>query len=63
MNQDVEKALETVNRSAEEISADLREKAVELCNSVEAYVRQEPIKAVAIAVGVGLLTGLLVSRR
>jgi ElaB/YqjD/DUF883 family membrane-anchored ribosome-binding protein len=41
----------------------MKEKATELCNSVEAYVRQEPMKSVVIAAGVGLLTGLLLSRR
>jgi ElaB/YqjD/DUF883 family membrane-anchored ribosome-binding protein len=63
MSEEVEKVMENVNRSAEECCAEMRTKAVELCNSIETYARQEPLKAVAIAAGVGLLAGLLISRR
>jgi ElaB/YqjD/DUF883 family membrane-anchored ribosome-binding protein len=63
MNEELEKVRDDVDRSATECCADMREKAKELCNSVEAYVRQEPMKAVVIAAGVGLLAGVLASRR
>ncbi len=63
MNEELEKVIETVDCSADQCCAEMRAKAAELCNSVEAYVRKEPMKAVVIAAGVGLLAGLLASRR
>ena len=55
--------MDEVDRSATDCCADMRDKAKDLCNSVEAYVRQEPMKAVVIAAGFGLLAGVLAARR
>lgn len=63
MAEELEKVIDQIDRSASECCAEMKVKASELCNSVEAYVRQEPMKSVVIAAGVGLLTGLLLSRR
>ena len=41
----------------------MKVKAGELCESIETYVRQEPMKSVAIAAGLGLMAGLILSRR
>jgi ElaB/YqjD/DUF883 family membrane-anchored ribosome-binding protein len=63
MAEELDKVMDEIDRSASECCTEMKEKAAELCNSVEAYVRQEPMKSVVIAAGLGLLTGLLLSRR
>ena len=63
MKEEIEKTINDIDESAAECCSQMREKAGELCNSVEAYVRKEPMKAVVIAAGVGLVAGLLLSRR
>jgi ElaB/YqjD/DUF883 family membrane-anchored ribosome-binding protein len=63
MNEEIEKVVKDIDQSAEACCAEMKEKASELCGSIEAYVRQEPMKSVAIAAGLGLMTGLLLSRR
>jgi ElaB/YqjD/DUF883 family membrane-anchored ribosome-binding protein len=63
MAEELDKVMDQIDRSATECCAEMKEKAAELCNSVEAYVRQEPMKSVVIAAGAGLLAGLLLSRR
>jgi ElaB/YqjD/DUF883 family membrane-anchored ribosome-binding protein len=55
--------VEEIDQSASECCAEMREKAAELCTSMENYVRQEPMKSVVIAAGLGLVAGLLLSRR
>jgi len=63
MKNEIEKVMKDVDESAAECCAEMKEKAAELCNSVEAYVRQEPMKGVLLAAGLGLVAGLLMSRR
>jgi ElaB/YqjD/DUF883 family membrane-anchored ribosome-binding protein len=63
MNEDLEKVVSDIEESASECCSEMREKATELCNTVEDYVRQEPMKSVVIAAGLGLVAGLLLSRR
>jgi ElaB/YqjD/DUF883 family membrane-anchored ribosome-binding protein len=63
MNEELDKVVNDIEQSASECCADMREKAAELCGSVEDYVRREPMKSVVIAAGLGLVTGLLLSRR
>ncbi len=40
-----------------------KEKATELTEKAEGFVREQPIKSVLIAAGVGLLLGILLRRR
>ena len=63
MNEEIEKVVKEVDQSAAECCAEMKERAAELCSSVEAYVRQEPMKSVVVAAGLGLVAGLLLSRR
>ncbi|HTQ38472.1 MAG TPA: hypothetical protein VMJ32_05565 [Pirellulales bacterium] len=63
MNEDLDKVMSDIESSASECCAEMREKAAELCNSVEDFVRHEPMKSVVIAAGLGLVAGLLLSRR
>lgn len=63
MNNELEKVMKDVDESAAECYSEIKEKAAELCNSVEAYVRKEPMKGVLLAAGLGLVAGLLMSRR
>jgi len=63
MNEELEKVVGDIDKSAEQCCAEMKEKAGELCHSVEDYVRQEPMKSVVIAAGLGLVAGLFLSRR
>jgi ElaB/YqjD/DUF883 family membrane-anchored ribosome-binding protein len=45
-----------------ELGEAARDKAAELQRSLEARIRQEPLKAVLIAAGVGIALGLLLRR-
>lgn len=63
MNEDLEKTMNDIDQSASQCCTEMREKAAELCSSVEAYVREEPMKSVVIAAALGLVAGLLLSRR
>jgi len=63
MSEELEKVIKDVDQSASECCAEMKEKATELCNSVEAYVRQEPMKSVVVAAGLGLVAGILLARR
>ncbi len=63
MNEDLDKVVNDIEKSASECCNEMRERATELCGTVEDYVRQEPMKSVVIAAGLGLVAGLLLSRR
>ena len=63
MNEDLNKVVSDIEKSASECCSELREQAADLCSSVEDYVRHEPMKSVVIAAGLGLVAGLLLSRR
>lgn len=63
MDEKLEQVVAEVEQSASECCAEMRAKAAELCNSVEAYARRDPLKALVIAGGVGLVVGVLMSRR
>jgi ElaB/YqjD/DUF883 family membrane-anchored ribosome-binding protein len=49
--------------SAKEAAGNIRDKAVAGAKATDAAVRKHPYKALAIAVGAGLLIGFLVGRR
>jgi ElaB/YqjD/DUF883 family membrane-anchored ribosome-binding protein len=63
MNEELEKVVKDIDKSAEACCSEMKVKAGELCESIETYVRQEPMKSVAIAAGLGLVAGLILSRR
>ncbi len=63
MNEDLNKVVSDIEESASECCSEMRERAAELCGTVEDFVRQEPMKSVVIAAGLGLVAGLLLSRR
>jgi ElaB/YqjD/DUF883 family membrane-anchored ribosome-binding protein len=48
---------------AQELQAVAVEKGKEVAQTTDEFVHENPWKAVAISAGVGLLVGLLVSRR
>ncbi|HSI32758.1 MAG: YqjD family protein [Phycisphaerae bacterium] len=53
---------ETVRDSAQEYYAQGKEKAAQWQDDVEQFVREQPMKAVAIAAGVGVVLGFLFRR-
>ena len=63
MNEDLEKVMEDIDQSASECCAEMCDKAAELYQSVEGYVRREPMKSAVIAAGLGLVMGMLLARR
>ena len=63
MNEELDKVMNDIDRSAEEVYAEVREKASELCQSVEIYVAKEPVKSAIVAAGLGFVAGMLLSRR
>jgi ElaB/YqjD/DUF883 family membrane-anchored ribosome-binding protein len=63
MNEELDKVVADIDRSASECCSELKEKAADLYSNVEEYVHNEPMKSVAIAAGLGLIAGLLISRR
>jgi ElaB/YqjD/DUF883 family membrane-anchored ribosome-binding protein len=63
MSEDIEKVISDVESSASQCCTEMREKAAELCDSVEQYVRREPMKSVVVASALGLVAGLLLARR
>lgn len=63
MDEKLKEVVAEVEQSASQCCSDMREKAAELCTVVEDYARREPLKALMIAGGVGLVVGVLLSRR
>jgi ElaB/YqjD/DUF883 family membrane-anchored ribosome-binding protein len=63
MDEKLKDVVADVERSATECCSEMREKAAELCGTVEEYARREPLKALMIAGGLGLVVGVLLSRR
>lgn len=63
MDEPLHDVMHEIDRSASECVAEMREKAAELCDAVETYVRREPVKAAIIAGGLGLVVGLIFARR
>jgi ElaB/YqjD/DUF883 family membrane-anchored ribosome-binding protein len=63
MNEEIEKVMTDIERSASACSQEVREKAAELCESIESYVRQEPLKSAIVAAGLGFVVGVLLTRR
>ncbi len=63
MDEKLNEVVAEVERSASECCAEMRQKAAELCSSVEDYAKREPLKALMIAGGLGLVVGVLLSRR
>lgn len=59
----VETSLSSAKVKLEDLHEDLIEKGREAVKATDDYVQENPWKAVGIAAGVGLVIGLLVSRR
>src|SRR5882724_3121865 len=60
------KAEETLKQAQTRLSAvedDAMRRAKEIAGAAEGYVRENPWQAVGVAAGIGLLLGLLLSRR
>lgn len=55
--------LDAAMEKAQEVQAVALEKGKEAAQSTDEFVRQNPWKAVAISAGVGLLFGMLISRK
>ncbi len=55
--------LDGAAQRAQELQAVALETGKELASGTDSYVRQNPWKAVAISAGVGLLVGMLISRK
>jgi ElaB/YqjD/DUF883 family membrane-anchored ribosome-binding protein len=59
--------VELVKERARDLYQKTRERAVEMEDEFEGYVREHPVKSIAIAsavgAGIGLLVGVLASRR
>jgi ElaB/YqjD/DUF883 family membrane-anchored ribosome-binding protein len=58
-----ENSLSSAKEKLEDLHEDLVEKGREAVKATDDYVQENPWKAVGIAAGVGLVIGLLVSRR
>jgi ElaB/YqjD/DUF883 family membrane-anchored ribosome-binding protein len=58
-----EQSLEQARTRLNEIEQEALRRAQEMANATEGYVRDNPWQSVGIAAGVGLLLGLLLSRR
>ena len=50
-------------QTSDELANRLRDATTEACKQVEEFARKEPLTALAIAGGVGLLVGLMLTRR
>jgi ElaB/YqjD/DUF883 family membrane-anchored ribosome-binding protein len=50
-------------KRAQQTLADGRKRAIAMERTVEGYIRDNPVRAVAIAAGVGFITSLIFSRR
>jgi ElaB/YqjD/DUF883 family membrane-anchored ribosome-binding protein len=55
--------LDTAMGKAQEVQALALEKGKEVAQTTDEYVHENPWKAVGIAAGVGLIVGMLVSRK
>ena len=58
-----EASLASAKEKLEDLHEDLSEKGREAVNATDDYVQDNPWKAVGIAAGLGLVIGMLVSRR
>lgn len=58
-----EESLKQARTRLNELEEEARRRAQEMANATEEYVRENPWQSVGIAAGVGLLLGLLLSRR
>jgi len=63
VKRDLRELSSVAKEAAQEKWVDLKDGAVELEGRVENRIREHPVQSVLIAAGVGLLIGLLVSRR
>ena len=59
----VEKSLRQARKHIERAQADSKERARQVTETAESRVREKPWQSVGIAAGLGLLLGLLISRR
>ena len=59
---DIESLTSTVGRMANKQLNRAQDKAIETANQTEEAIRQNPLSAVAIAVGLGFLFGVLTRR-
>jgi len=63
VKRDLQELSSVAKEAAQEKWGDLKEGAVELEGKVENRIREHPIQSVLIAAGVGLLIGVLITRR
>jgi ElaB/YqjD/DUF883 family membrane-anchored ribosome-binding protein len=59
----IERSLATAKVKLTEIESALAQKTREMAHATDAYVQEHPWTAVGVAAGVGLVIGLLISRR
>ena len=59
----VEDKLGNLRESASDVGRRGREQAMEYRSDVEDFVRNDPVKSIAIAAGVGFLLGILMCRK
>ena len=55
--------LDTAMAKAQDVQAAAMETGKEMADTADSYVQENPWRAVAISAGIGLLIGMLVSRR
>lgn len=58
-----EQSLQQARARLNEVEEEALRRAQQMANATEAYVRDNPWQSVGVAAGVGLLIGLLLSRR
>lgn len=56
-------SVERVKEKAADVYEHSRDKLADWNDSAQGYIQREPLKALAIAAGVGLLLGVLLTRR
>jgi ElaB/YqjD/DUF883 family membrane-anchored ribosome-binding protein len=63
MKENASAAVDATRRAAEEAWTDAKNRANRLQSACEAYVREKPIQALSVTLGVGVLIGLLAPRK
>jgi ElaB/YqjD/DUF883 family membrane-anchored ribosome-binding protein len=63
MDEKTEEIVTDVRDVANSCAAALKDQTAALCNTVEDYARREPMNAMLIAGGIGLIAGVLLARR
>jgi ElaB/YqjD/DUF883 family membrane-anchored ribosome-binding protein len=61
--QQIERSLERAKAKLAEVESVVSEKTREMAHATDQYVHENPWRAVGVAAGIGLIIGLLISRR